>query len=192
MGLWRGVEISSSGPVALRYPAVISRVDSPENQSAHLTVTGLLQNETQKPVKGVLRGRIEKIAFSQEVELGPGESKDVIFTPINSQHLNLNQPRLWWPAQMGAPNLYKLGMEFLIDGRVSDQATSEFGIREVTSEVTTPNRRAFAINGKKILLRGGGWSPDMMCENSQRMEDEFRYVQDMGLNTIRLEGETRK
>ena len=38
-------------------------------------------------------------------------------------------------------------------------------------------------------MRGGGWSPDMMLrEDSQRMEDEFRYVQDMGLNTIRLEG----
>ena len=62
-------------------PRVISKVDSPENQSAHLTVTGLLKNATQKPVKGLLQGRIEKIAFSQEVELGPGESKDVIFTP---------------------------------------------------------------------------------------------------------------
>jgi exo-1,4-beta-D-glucosaminidase len=188
MGLWRGVEITSSGPVALQYPTVISKVDSPENQSAHLTVTGLLRNETQKPVKGVLKGRIEKIAFSQEVELGPGESKDITLTPDRFPELNLNQPRLWWPAQMGTPNLYKLEMEFVIDGRISDQATSEFGIREVTSEVTAPNRRAFAINGKKILLRGGGWSPDMILrENSQRMEDEFRYVQDLGLNTIRLE-----
>ena len=45
------------------------------------------------------------------------------------------------------------------------------------------------INGKKILIRGGGWSPDMMLrEDPQRLRDEFRYVQDMGLNTIRLEG----
>jgi exo-1,4-beta-D-glucosaminidase len=28
----------------------------------------------------------------------------------------------------------------------------------------------------------------MLRENSQRLEDEFRYVQDMGLNTVRLEG----
>jgi exo-1,4-beta-D-glucosaminidase len=193
MGLWRGVEITSSGPVALQYPTVISKVDSPENQAAHLTVTGLLRNETQKPVKGVLKGSIEKIAFSQEVELGPGESKDITFTPEKFSELNLSQPRLWWPAQMGTPNLYKLEMEFVIAGRISDQAVSEFGIREVSSEVTAPHRRAFAINGKKILLRGGGWSPDMMLrENSQRMEDEFRYVQDMGLNTIRLEGKLEK
>ena len=28
----------------------------------------------------------------------------------------------------------------------------------------------------------------MLREDSQRLPDEFRYVQDMGLNTIRLEG----
>ena len=51
------------------------------------------------------------------------------------------------------------------------------------------NRRLFSVNGKNILIRGGGWSPDMMLrENSQRLRDEFRYVEDMGLNTIRLEG----
>ena len=193
MGLWRGVEITSSGPVALRYPTVVSKVDSPENQMAHLTVTALLKNAAQKPVKGLLKGRIEKTIFSQEVELGAGESKDITFTPDKFAPLNLNQPRLWWPAQMGKPNLYKLEMEFAIDGHVSDSSTTEFGIREITSEVVAANSRAFAINGKKILLRGGGWSPDMMLrEDPQRMEDEFRYVQDMGLNTIRLEGKLER
>ncbi len=28
----------------------------------------------------------------------------------------------------------------------------------------------------------------MLRENSQRLQDEFRYVKDMGLNTVRLEG----
>ena len=51
------------------------------------------------------------------------------------------------------------------------------------------NRRLFSINGKNVLIRGGGWSPDMMLrEDPQRLRDDFRYVQDMGLNTIRLEG----
>jgi exo-1,4-beta-D-glucosaminidase len=189
MGLWRGVEITSSGPVALEYPTVVSKVDTPENQAAHLTVTALLKNATQKAVKGTLKGRIEKINFSQEVELAAGESKDVTFTPDQVSALNMDQPRLWWPAQMGKPNLYKLEMEFIVDGKVSDSSISEFGIRQITSELVAANSRAFSINGKKILLRGGGWSPDMMLrEDPTRMEDEFRYVQDMGLNTIRLEG----
>ena len=189
MGLWRDVEITTSGPVALRNPAVTSNVDSPGNDKAHLTVTALVKNALKHPVKGMLKGRIENSEFSQQVELGAGESKDVTFAPEQFSQLNLDHPRLWWPAQMGRPELYVLQMEFNTAGAVSDQSETRFGIREVKSEVLAPNRRLFSINGKNILIRGGGWSPDMMLrENSERLRDEFRYVQDMGLNTIRLEG----
>ncbi|HEX3351357.1 MAG TPA: glycosyl hydrolase family 2 [Terriglobales bacterium] len=189
MGLFRGVDVSTSGPVALRHPAVTSTVDSPANERAHLTVTALLKNAESHAVKGRLKGRIEKIEFSQEVELAAGESKDVTFSPEQFSQLNIDHPRLWWPAQMGKPELYSLSLEFSVEGKVSDQSETRFGIREVKSEVLAANRRLFSVNGKNILIRGGGWSPDMMLrENSQRLRDEFRYVQDMGLNTIRLEG----
>ena len=189
MGLWRDVEISTSGPVALRYPAVTSKVESPANDKAHLTVTALLKNAANHAVKGTLKGRIEKIEFSQEVEVGAGESKDVTFTPEQFSQLNVDHPRLWWPAQMGKPELYTLSLEFSPTGRFPIRAETKFGIREIKSEVLAANRRLFSINGKKILIRGGGWTPDMMLrENMQRVRDEFRYVQDMGLNTVRLEG----
>src|SRR5258706_5256453 len=57
MGLWRDVYLRASGPVALRYPAVVSKVDSPSKKPAHLTVTALLKNGTDNPVKGTLRGK---------------------------------------------------------------------------------------------------------------------------------------
>jgi exo-1,4-beta-D-glucosaminidase len=189
MGLWRGVEVTTSGPVAVRYPTVVSKVDSPANNQAHLTVSALVKNAANHAVKGTLKGHIEKIEFSQEVELGPGESKDVTFDPAKFSQLNIANPRLWWPAQMGKPELYDLHLQFETGGEVSDRTQSSFGIREINSELTATDRRAFTINGTKILIRGGGWSPDMMLrEDSQRMEDELRYVQDMGLNTVRLEG----
>jgi exo-1,4-beta-D-glucosaminidase len=195
MGLFRDVDIATSGPVALRYPAVVSKVDSPANDKAHLTVTALLKNAASHPVKGTLKGQIEKTEFSQEVELAPGESRDVSFTPEQFPQLNIENPRLWWPAQMGKPERYSLSLEFNLAGKTSDHAETMFGIREVKSEVLSANRRLFSINGKNVLIRGGGWSPDMMLrQNMQRVRDEFRYVQDMGLNTIRLEGklETRE
>ncbi len=187
MGLFRSVEIRSSGPVTVRYPTVVSKLDA--DQKAHLTVTALLKNGASQPVKGVLKGRIEKTEFSQEVELGANEQKDVIFDPAQVTQLNVEGPRLWWPAQMGKPELYALNMEFEIAGKVSDKTETKFGIREITSELNQNGKRMFAVNGKKILIRGGGWAPNMMLRhNSQRLGDEFDYVQDMGLNTIRLEG----
>jgi len=189
MGLWREVYLTSSGPVALRYPTVVSRLDSPANDRAQLTVTAQLKNATDKPVKGTLKGQIENATFEQDVELAPNESKDVTFTPDDFSQLVISNPRLWWPAQMGKPVLYSLKMEFEADGKVSDRSETQFGIREITSELNSIGGRAFHVNGKNILIRGGGWSPDMMLrENSQRLHDEFRYVRDMGLNTIRLEG----
>ena len=80
MGLFRDVDITTSGPVAVRHPAVVSKVNSPANDKAQLTITALLKNAANHPVKGMLKGQIEKIEFSQEVDLGPGESKDITFT----------------------------------------------------------------------------------------------------------------
>jgi exo-1,4-beta-D-glucosaminidase len=187
MGLWREAYLRISGPVAVRYPSVVSDVDSSGN--AALTVTALLKNSTNQPIKGTLKGIIDKAEFSQDVELGPSESKDVTFDSEKFSELKLTQPRLWWPVQMGKPELYTLRMQFVTDGKESDHTQMQFGIREVTSELNSDKRRVFSINGKKILIRGGGWSSNMMLrEDPQRIADEFRYVRDMGLNTIRLEG----
>src|SRR5438874_1971132 len=187
MGLFREVSVHTSGPVAVRYPTVVSKLDA--DGKAHLTVSALLKNGTNQPVKGVLKGQIEKTEFSQEVELGPNEQKDVMFDPAQVAQLNAEHPRLWWPAQVGKPELYKLTMDFEINGALSNSAETKFGIREITSELNANGKRVFSINGKKFLIRGGGWSPDMMLrENSQRLKEDLNYVQDMGLNTIRLEG----
>jgi exo-1,4-beta-D-glucosaminidase len=201
MGLWRDVYLTTSGPVAVRHPAVFSKVDSPANDAAHLTVTALVKNASDRAVKGMLKGKIENIEFSQPVELAAGESKDVTFSPAQYPQLNLNHPRLWWPSQMGNPELYELHLSFEVKNfevnnevsKISDSTQIKFGIREITSEVIkqSPDRfkRLVKVNGKKILIRGGGWTPDMMMrETPERLADEFRYVRDLGLNTLRLEG----
>ncbi|HTC46648.1 MAG TPA: beta galactosidase jelly roll domain-containing protein [Candidatus Aquilonibacter sp.] len=189
MGLWREVYLTTSGPVALRYPTVVSKLNLPTNDSARLTVTARLKNGTSHTVQGKLKGQVENVTFEQDVELGSNESKDITFTPEQYPQLVFTNPRLWWPAQMGKPNLYPLTMQFEIGSSISDRSHTEFGIREITSELNSTGGRAFHVNGKNILIRGGGWTPDMMMrENSQRLHDEFRYVRDMGLNTVRLEG----
>ncbi|HET9307586.1 MAG TPA: beta galactosidase jelly roll domain-containing protein, partial [Candidatus Sulfotelmatobacter sp.] len=173
MGLWRDVYLTASGPVALRYPTVVSKLNPPTNDSAQLTVTAQVKNGTNQPVKGKLKGEIEGVRFEQDIELAANESKDVTFTPDKFPQLVFSNPRLWWPVQMGTPNLYKLILEVDTGGAVKDFYTTEFGIREITSDLNSVGGRAFHINGKNILIRGGGWTPDMMLrENSERLHDE--------------------
>jgi exo-1,4-beta-D-glucosaminidase len=189
MGLFRDVSLVTSGPVALRYPAVMTHLDLPDTTTAHLTVVARLVNGTDMPQKGTVEGTIEHLQFSEEVELKPRETKDIIFDPGAFPQLNIQNPRLWWPAQMGTPNLYKLQMQFVINGAESDETEIHFGIREITSQLDSKDHRFFLINGKKLLIRGGGWAMDLMMQKSrQRIKEELGYVLDMGLNTIRLEG----
>src|SRR6202167_586902 len=108
MGLWREVYLTTSGPVALRYPTVVSKLNPPANDSARLTVTAQVKNGTAQPVKGKLKGEIESVKFEQDVDLAPNEAKDVTFTPDKFQQLVFASPRLWWPRQMGKPALYPL------------------------------------------------------------------------------------
>ena len=188
MGLWRDVSVSATGPVALRYPTVISQVSS-DGDRAQLTVTVQLKNALDQPVHGTLNGDIEGVKFSRDVDLLPGEAKDVTLEPAQFPQLKLSHPRLWWPMQMGTPNLYDLHLSFATGGQISDATHTRFGIREITSDLDSHQRRVFSVNHKKILIRGGGWSPDLMLrQDPTRLRDEFRYVRDMGLNTIRLEG----
>jgi len=194
MGLWQDVTLRARGPVAVRYSSVDSRLDLPTAAEAHLTVRAQLQNSSASPVKGLLKGKItgaaNTIEFSQTIELAANETHEVAVSSENAPSLNLENPHLWWPYQMGEPYLHHLSLEFVPEhGVVSDEQSFAFGIVETDSELTPEGYRLFKVNGKPLLVRGAGWTSDMMLRIDQsRREAEFRYVKEMGMNTIRLEG----
>jgi exo-1,4-beta-D-glucosaminidase len=188
LGIWKEVFLTTSGDVSVRHPFVAAKLDA-EYRTAALTVSADLHNTAEHPVKGIFRGDIEGISLEKPVELGAGESKKVRFAPEEFAQLKFEHPQLWWPYQMGEPNLYTAKLSFAADGQTSDSASVKFGIREVTSEITDKGYRLFKINGRKLLIRGAAWTPDMFLRwSSERLDADLAYVHDMGLNTIRLEG----
>ena len=189
MGIWGDVFLVESGPVAVRNPQVETKLDIPNLAVAHLTVRAEARNSSSRAVEGVLRGKIGDADFEQPVSLGPSESKEITFTPEQFPQLNFEHPKVWWPYGMGAQDMYDLRLEFDIGQEESDHASLSFGIDQITSRLTGKNHLQFTVNGKDILIRGGGWTPDMMLrEDPQRWEDDIRYVRGMNLNTVRLEG----
>ena len=132
---------------------------------------------------GVLHGKIEATEFSQPVRL------DAHQTRVAHAQVKVPHARLWWPVQAGEQNLYPLDLDFDVDGQLSDSLSIQFGIREVTSELDPKSHRVFRINGKKILVRGGGYSFDMLLRSTpEQQEAHLKYVRDMNLNAVRFEG----
>jgi exo-1,4-beta-D-glucosaminidase len=188
MGIWHDVYLRKSGPVAVRGTHVTSKVD-PSLASAALTIKADLLNTTNAAVHATVTATLEQITVSQTVDLAAGERKTISFDPSTTKELSLNAPRLWWPAQMGSQELYQLSLTAQASGATSDSETIQFGIRDVSSSLTPEGYRLFSINGKRILIRGGGWASDMMLRlPAERLDSQFQYVRALGLNAIRLEG----
>jgi len=189
MGLYRPVAVATSGPVTLRHPLVLSKLNPPTLDRAELTVRVFARNATAEPVTGTLEGTIGEVTFASEVALGAGEQREVVLTSEELPQLVLEDPKLWWPFQYGEPTLHDLELVVKVDGSVSDRSVSRFGIREFTAEMDENTHLVYKVNGKNILVRGAGWTPEMTLRYSrERFEQELRYVKDMGLNTVRLEG----
>jgi exo-1,4-beta-D-glucosaminidase len=189
-GIWREVFLSSSGDVTLRHPFVNSKLDS-TYKSAALTLSAELRNTTDHAVKATLHANVGDIQLAQPVELAAKETKIVRFSPDQFPQLKLSSPHLWWPYQMGDPYLYTAKFRVEISRETSDSVSIQFGIREVTSELTESGGRLFKVNGKRVLIRGAAWAPDMLLRwSSWKLDADLAYVRHMGLNTIRLEGKT--
>ncbi len=188
MGIWKEVFLTSSGDVSLRNPFVSSKLDS-DYKNATLTISADLRNASNHRVNGVFRVEVAGKQVSQQVSLNAGEAKSISFSPEQYAQLRLENAKLWWPYTMGEPNLYTAKLSFDISNETSDSATVTFGVREITSELTDKGYRLFKVNGRKILIRGAAWAPDLLLRwSSKRLDADLNYVRDMGLNTIRLEG----
>ncbi len=71
----------------------------------------------------------------------------------------------------------------------SDTAYLQFGIRQVSDYINKEGFRGFRLNGKKILIKGGGWvDPMLLNADSAYEEAGIDYAVHMNLNTIRMEG----
>jgi len=189
MGPWRGVDILRTGPVEIRFPRVTSALSLPDLGHAALTVKVEARNLDTSAHDATITGNVAGVSLQRAIHLSAGETQTVSFSTKSDPALDLKHPHVWWPVGMGAHPLYSLELKAAVDGAVSGQAGATFGIRSVTYHLTPQGYGQFVINGKPVLIRGGGWAPDMFLrDDPKRLEAEFSYVRNLGLNTIRSEG----
>src|ERR1700681_3067008 len=189
MGPWRGVDIVRTGPVEIRFPQVTSTLSLPDLSRAALTVKVQARNLDASAHEATITGVVAGVSLKRTIHLDPGQTQTVSFSPKSDPGLILDHPQVWWPVGMGAHPLYRLEMTGAVDGATSDRASATFGIRSVSSHLTQQGYRQFVINGKPVLVRGAGWTSDMFLrDDPKRMEAEFSYIVNLGLNTIRSEG----
>ena len=191
-GIWDEVSITTTGPVRLEAPYIVTKVPGARDPEAsvqkdafvHTSVE--LENTSGEPVKGLLVCETNGSRLTQSVTLSAGEKRTVALKP-----LTVKNPRLWWPNGIGEHPLYEMTLSFEIGDQVSDAERSRYGIREITSDKCPENGgRRFFVNGRKVYVAGGNYinSDWLLRLSPERYRAEVRFHAEMNLRMIRVWG----
>ena len=191
-GIWDEVSITTTGPVCLSSPYVVTKVPGvrdPETKTqreAFVNTSVELENTGSTSLKGLLVCETNGTRLTQPITLSPFEKKTVSLNP-----LAVKNPRLWWPNGIGEQPLYDMNLSFEIGNQVSDRERLRYGIREITSDKCPDNGgRRFFVNGQKIYVTGGNYinSDWLLRLSPERYRDEVRFHAEMNLRMIRVWG----
>jgi len=186
-GIWQKAYLSATGPVLVKEPLVTTDLPLPSIDSSDVAVQTTLENVTDQPQKGVLKGTIENIAFEQPVEIAAHSARKVIFDKTTTPALHIENPRLWWPNGYGPQNLYTLHLSFEQENARSDAQDVSFGIRKITYSVPDSENLTISVNGARVFIRGGNWGLDEGLKRipRERLDAEIHMHQIAHLNLIR-------
>jgi hypothetical protein len=180
-GIWNRVYLDATGPVTVENPFVSSTLPLPDTSRATVNIEVTLNNHSPAPVSGTLRGRFGADAFALPVTLAASQSKSVKHT------LELANPKLWWPAGYGQPDLYDVNLQFeTAPNAVSDARTFQAGVRQFTYSEAGGKLNMW-INGRRFIAKGGSWGfgESMLRYRAREYDAAVRYHAEMNFNMIR-------
>ncbi len=186
-GIWQKVFISATGPVVIKYPLVTTKLPLPDLSSADIGIQVTLQNVTDEPQDGILKGNFGDVSFEQPVELKANSSKLVSLDSTGVPALRVKNPKLWWPNGYGPQNLYTLHLSFEVKKGISDSQDVTFGIRQITYSVPDSDNLTISVNGVRVFCKGGDWGMDEAMKRipRTRLEAQIRMHQIANLDMIR-------
>ena len=182
MGIVRPVSLISTPDVQVQDVFVKPIVDPADLTRAEIEVAVTLVNRSENPVEGTVKGVYDSGSFQADVQIPAKDTRIVRVTET------VNNPRIWWTREMGSPEMYHLNVTFENGGKVSHEKSADFGIRKIEGIVDENGHRQFILNGKKVLIKAGGWTDDIFLQDTpESLKAQMDLVCDMGLNCIRFE-----
>ena len=176
LGIWQSVCLHGEPDVKMQSPFVATRNASQGIVDLMTTVVG-----AESGWSGKLAGMIVPENFPgaplhfEQALASPTRGKEVHF------RFTVPDPELWWPVDMGKPNLYRLRLAFAPKGGGRpDVQDMLFGIRTVEMAPIngrpkpTLNNWTFVINGQPMFMKGADWcTDDAMMDFSRARYDRF-------------------
>ncbi len=196
-GIWRPIRLRATGQT--RVDDVYVKSDLKDDGSANVGVEVTLENHSDHKKEVAVSVQIQGKnfeGFSQDISLNQNLKPGINTVKAT---LNITEPKLWWPWDMGDQNLYTAKVSIIEGKTVQDVSEATFGIRDLKmewnpgftkDEVSFP--RTVKINGKTHFIRSACWGgpPDIFVGRTDK--DKYRKLIEMAkaanMNNIRIFG----
>jgi Exo-beta-D-glucosaminidase Ig-fold domain/Glycosyl hydrolases family 2/Concanavalin A-like lectin/glucanases superfamily/Glycosyl hydrolases family 2, sugar binding domain/Glycosyl hydrolases family 2, TIM barrel domain len=134
-GIWQDVTLTATGAVEIGDLQVVTTLPTPDRSEADIEIEAPLTNTSDASIEGDLTAGFDDVKVVKHVTLAPGETLERL-EPSDYDQLKVQHPRLWWPNGYGEPALHTLHVSFSSAGKVSARQQIEFGMREVSYELS--------------------------------------------------------
>ena len=113
-------------------------------------------------------------------------------------HINLKNPKLWWPNGYGEQVLYDYIITLRVNGKVEQVISNKVGIRQVelleepfTKDAGDGYSFWILVNDKRIFIKGGNWIPTQLWPGKIVDSDydfQIAMSKHAGFNMLRVWG----
>ena len=176
LGIWRSVAVEGLPAVSMPHPFVrtvdaqggivelaLNLIGSAKNWSGTLRCTIYPEN---------FSGR--SFSFERHILSDKEKFESVL-------RLQIPDPKLWWPVDMGDPSLYRMTVSITPDdGGVPDCQSFTFGLRTIQMAPLPNGPQAelynwtFVINGEPMFIKGSNWCTlDALMDFSRERYERF-------------------
>ena len=182
-GIWNDVQLLASRDLYLEDLKVTPYLDL-EGNSARILCRVTICNPTGEIKEVSVGTTLSPHNFTGESHTA---SAAVIVPPGVSQAdlwLNVVEPRLWWPWDMGAQNLYDVAVSVTDEAGELDRLGDRIGLRHLRRE---EDGWACYLNGKRIFCRGPNYVSEQLQSTMTRARYEFdvQLMKDANMNMVR-------
>lgn len=192
-GIWQSVKlIGTQKSVIENYRCEYDIHNNLATAHFDINIRNLQQEELNGELQIQLADQDLTHTCKQSVCLSSGDS-------TISCSFDIEDPKLWWPYDLGEPFLYNLTIQLTVNETILDSIHDKTGIRTVTMQMnpgfTSEESQipwTFTINGKTMFLRSACWGgqPSFFYgrNSSQKYRMFLENAKEANINNLRIFG----
>ena len=183
-GIFNDVRLLLSRDVYIERIKVTPFVDL-ENKSARIHCRTRIYNTTCEKLEVSFDSHIAPDNFSGKPSgtqvsqtMLPGETEYEVW-------IDVDDPQLWWPWDMGEQNLYRFTLSVKDGTTVLDSLSDRVGLRDLKKKKGTWESY---INGERIFGKGPNYLSEQFQSNKTRekYEEDVRFMKEANMNMVRV------